>query len=532
MNICLIRPSKLLLEGGLDTEVSHTSSAHATAPLGLALIAATLRSAGHKVTVIDGNGEDPYRVNTFEIPFDSNRLSSKYKIRTAGLTPAEVVARIPKDVDVVGISCMFTHNWLADRHLLNYMAAHLPKQVTFIAGGESISGLAEQCLKQVECLSVCVVGEGEETSIELMEALEKQTDLANVKSIVFKRDGVITRTAKRNRLRSLDELPLPAWDMFPVANYEVHNNLPEPNNAPTLPILATRGCPYTCTFCTSPDMWGTRYFMRSPQNVFNEMVELHKKYGTISIEFYDLTAIIQKRWVMELAELMKGYERKIYWKIPSGTRSEALDAEVANALMESGCYTLTYAPESGSPRLLDAIHKKVSIPKMLESIKGSKKAGLFLFINMILALPGETHKDVLQSLWFIIRCSWLGVDELHLGIFRPYPGTQLHKELVEKGEIHYDNDDYFIDSIMCIEEAKSSFNNENVSPWWYNFYYSLFVASFFITKYVRTPSLIFKTIRNVYKGIYENRIERYLIYFLRKKRNFWSYQKPVEQAVQ
>ncbi|MCW5906358.1 MAG: B12-binding domain-containing radical SAM protein [Chitinophagales bacterium] len=530
MHICLIRPSKLILEGGLDTEVSHTSSAHATAPLGLALVAGSLRNAGYTVTVIDGNGEDPYRVNTFDIPYNSNRLSTKFKMRTAGLTPAEVVSKIPPDVDVVGISCMFTHNWLADRHLLNYMAEHLPKHVTFIAGGESISGLAEQCLKQVECLSVCVLGEGEETAIELMEALEKKTDLTNVKGIVFKRNGIITKTAKRNRLRTLDDLPLPAWDLFPVANYEIHHNLPEKNNAPTLPILATRGCPYTCTFCTSPDMWGTRYFMRSPQNVFNEMVWLHEKYGTISIEFYDLTAIIQKRWVLELAELIKSYDRKIYWKIPSGTRSEALDQEVAKALLESGCYTLTYAPESGSPRMLDTIHKKVSIPRMLQSIKGSKQAGLYLFINMILGLPGERHTDVWQSLWFIARCSWLGVDEMHLGIFRPYPGTALHNQLAQQGEIQYENDDYFIDSIMCIEEAKSSFNNKNVAASWYKFYYPLCFVIFFSVKYVRTPSLFIRTAKNLYRGVYENRIERFLLYFIQKKRNYWFFPEQAGHA--
>jgi radical SAM superfamily enzyme YgiQ (UPF0313 family) len=531
MHVCLIRPPKLILEGGLDSQVSHTSSAHATAPLGLALIAGSLRESGIKVTVIDGIGEDPYRVNTFDIPYNSNRLSSKYRIRTVGLTPQEIVESIPADVTIVGISCMFTHNWLADRHLLNYMAANLKREVTFIAGGESISGLAEECLKQVPCLSVCVLGEGEETVVELVNAINNKEDLTLVKGIVFKQNDNIIKTAKRNRLRTLDNLPLPAWDMFPVSNYEIHHNLPEPNNAPTLPILATRGCPYTCTFCTSPDMWGTRYFMRSPQNVFNEMVELNKKYGTKSIEFYDLTAIIQKRWVLELAELIKNYDKKIYWKIPSGTRSEALDAEVAQALMESGCYTLTYAPESGSPRMLEAIHKKVSIPKMLESIRGSKKAGLYLFINMILGLPGETHKDVWQSIWFIARCSWLGVDEVHLGIFRPYPGTALHKQLVERGEINYENDDYFIDSIMCIEEAKSSFNNQNVASWWYKLYYPLCLITFFGVKYLKNPSLIFRTFKNLYKGIYENRVERYLVYFIRKKKNYWSYQQQAEQAV-
>ena len=528
MHICLIRPPKLFLKGGLDSEVSHTSSAHATAPLGLALIAASLRNAGHKVSVIDGIGEDQYRVNNNVIPpFDSDKLSPKFSIRTIGLTPAEILAKIPADATIVGISCMFTHNWLADRQLLQYLGEHLDKNVTFIAGGESITGMAEQCLKQAAPLSVCVLGEGEETILELVDCIEKGGDLNTVSGIMFKKGTEITKTGKRNRLRALDTIPLAAWDLFPVQNYEIHHNLPEKNTAPTLPILATRGCPYTCTFCTSPDMWGTRYFMRTPQNVYEEMLELHEKYGTISFEFYDLTAIIQKKWILELADLLVNSKRKLYWKIPSGTRSEALDAEVAESLLKSGCYNLTYAPESGSPRLLEAIHKKVSIPKMLASMKSSKKAGLYLFSNMILGLPGETHKDVLLTLSFIFRFSWIGVDEIHLGIFRPYPGTQMFKDLVKSGDIHFENDDFLIDTIMCIEEAKSA-HNSFVAPYWYKLYYPLSVFVFYLAKYLKSPFMVFKTISNVRRGVYENRLERYLIFYLRRKSNYSMHTSAIE----
>lgn len=518
-HVCLIRPPKLILDGGLDAQVSHTSSTHATAPLGLALIAGSLRSAGYKVTVIDGIGEAPYRMNNIKLDYDSDKLDTKFNIRTVGLTPDEVLARVPSDADIIGISCMFTHNWIADRQLLNFLGEKLDKNITYIAGGESVTGMAEVCLKQALPLTVCALGEGEETVLELVDAIHKKADLNSVNGIMFKLGDEIVKTEKRNRLRTLDTLPTAAWDLFPVENYEIHHNLPEKNNAPTLPILATRGCPYTCTFCTSPDMWGTRYYMRTPENVFNEMVDLNEKYGTISFEFYDLTAIIQKRWILELADLLIKSKTKLYWKIPSGTRSEALDAEVSEALMQSGCYTLTYAPESGSPRLLEAIHKKVKIPKMLDSMRNSKKAGLYLFINMILGLPEETHRDVIHSLIFVAKCGWLGVDEIHLGIFRPYPGTELFKRLVASGDIKFNNDDFLIDTIMCIEEAKSSYNL-NVASYWYKLYYPLSLLTFYFFKYLREPFKVFRTISNVKKGTYENRLERHLIYFLGKKSNF------------
>jgi radical SAM superfamily enzyme YgiQ (UPF0313 family) len=314
----------------------------------------------------------------------------------------------------------------------------------------------------------------------------------------------------------LDNVPRAAWDMLPIDSYEIHKDLPEKNTRPTLPILATRGCPYTCTFCTSPNMWGTRYFMRTPTDVFDEMVSLNKRYSVINFEFYDLTAIINKKWIMELTQLMINHDVKLYWKIPSGTRSEALDSEVAKNLMASHCYTLAYAPESGSKRLLEAIHKKVNLERMIDSMKASKQEGLKLFINIILGIPGEKHKDVFATFSFLFKCGWIGVDEMHLSIFRPYPGTALFKQLIDEGKIQMENDDYFIDTILNIEQAESRFNSY-VSSSWYKFYFPLALVVFYSARYVHNPLKLIRTFKNVINNNSQNRFERYLVVLLGKK---------------
>ena len=120
-----------------------------------------------------------------------------------------------------------------------------------------------------------------------------------------------------------------------------------------MPILATRGCPYQCTFCSSPTMWTTRYIMRNPKDIVDEIEWLVKKYDANDFEFFDLTAIIKKSWMLAFCKELR--ERKIgniTWQLPVGTRSEALDKETLQAIYDSGCAYICYAPESGSEKSL------------------------------------------------------------------------------------------------------------------------------------------------------------------------------------
>ena len=137
----------------------------------------------------------------------------------------------------------------------------------------------------------------------------------------------------------------------------------------SMPMLATRGCPYQCTFCSSPLMWTTRWTARAPLEVVREMQHYIEKYHVDNFDFYDLTAIVHKSWILEFCELLLERGLKITYQLPSGTRSEAIDGEVAKLLFRSGCRNMTYAPESGSPRVLTFIKKRVKVSNMLDSMR-------------------------------------------------------------------------------------------------------------------------------------------------------------------
>jgi anaerobic magnesium-protoporphyrin IX monomethyl ester cyclase len=477
MKICLIRPPKLMIK--------NASSVVSFPPLGMAIIAAVLKSEGHEVQVIDAAITD----NNQQVPFDPNNINTKLppntSLVTTGLSSGEVVDLIDADTDIIGFSCMFSIDWVSDRALINFIDSKMPGKL-LIAAGESASGMPDIFLKQCPGLTACVIGEGEETILEFIAALKQNKSLQTVNGLMFRGTDGFIKTPKRERLRKLDMLPIPAWEEFPVTKYPRPIKNSDGTNGITLPLIATRGCPYRCTFCTSPDMWGTRYFMRSPESVVGEMEYLKSTFGVVNFDFFDLTAIIQKKWVVEFSNLLKERKLNITWRFPAGTRSEAIDEEVIEALSSSGCKEIIYAPESGSERVLELIKKKVIIPKLMESMQLAKKHDMRVYINMIIGLPGEKHIDIFKTCLFLMRCAKLGVNDVGLAKFRPYPGSALFDDLHKKGIFDLNSDEYFIDSLFVVDSIvlNKFYNTEIRSSKLYMVYYFLYLSSFYSFQFI------------------------------------------------
>jgi radical SAM superfamily enzyme YgiQ (UPF0313 family) len=459
------------------------STTHRPAPpLGLAFIAGVLKKAGHYIQVIDCVAEAPNVYYSFRDGIIIN-----------GMKDEDTIKLIDEDVDIIGFSIMFSGNWIHNRKLIDRVGNSFPKAL-IIAGGEHVTACPEFCFLQSKCLDVCVLGEGEETILSLINTVQNEEELSSVNGIAFRSENnTIFLNARRGRIRDLNNIQRADWSSFPLRKYTEKNMSYGIISKDTLslPILATRGCPYTCTFCSSPKMWGTRYFMRSPSDVADEMEDLINKYNVANFDFYDLTAIIKKDWIIELCNEIINRGLNITWQIPAGTRSEAIDSEVADWLYRSGCKIITYAPESGSKEVLKRIKKKVKLYNMLKSIRQSSNRGLNVKINFMIGFPGETHKDMLQSILFLIKASWYGVNDMAPATFSPYPGSELFEQLHSEGKIDLENDGYFIDLI----NSETFFDN--------NFYLFVFYSSNFIFR----PLRFFKTMYNIATKRYESRGE-------------------------
>jgi radical SAM superfamily enzyme YgiQ (UPF0313 family) len=482
--------------------IKGTATMKPAAPLGMAYIAGAIKRDHHQLQVIDGIAENIY-------DFHDTELGKNIIIQ--GMSPEQIVKKVPEDVEVIGLSCMFSNNWLLDRRLIQLLKQRFQNAV-LVAGGESISGMPEYALKD-SLLDVCVVGEGEEVMCDLLRALETGADLSTVKGIVYKKEGKIFTNPRRERIRDLDQIAFPAWEYFPTDAYFKYQITWMPTTHRSLPMLATRGCPYTCTFCSSPQMWTTKYSLRSPENILSEMVSLYEKFGVTNFELFDLTAVINRHWVLEFSKLLQRHPVKFTWQMPAGTRSEALNSEVIQQMALGGCTNITFAPESGSSEVLKSIQKKADPAKMLPAMKTAAGLGMYIYLNTIIGLPGEKHEDVWKTIVFLLKAAAAGADDTGVGVFMPYPGSQLFREMERSGTLML-NDEFFYDILKIDSFGESKFFNKEISPAMYRFYNVFMLLAFYACSFTCRPMRLFKTVRNVAMKNYVTRSEKTLGYLL------------------
>lgn len=426
MHITLVRPPKI------TTDFSpHTQSG--VPPIGLAYLAAQVDEAGHAVLVIDAYGEAPNRA--VDIPGTN--------LNTVGLTADEIAARVPPDTDLVGLSVMFSQDWLYAKRVIAAIRAVAP-QAPIVLGGEHVTADPGHVLRTAPAVTACVLGEGEETLLDLLNAIAAGRDLREVAGLALRGDdGAVVRTAPRARVRAVDDLPWPAWHLVPTIRVYLDNHFGfEEHNRRAMPLMATRGCPYRCTFCSSPSMWGTNWFARDPRDVIKEIKFYIERYQIEHVEFYDLTAVVDRRWTLEFCALLSAERLPVTWRLPSGTRSEALDDEVLTAMRASGCEAIVYAPESGSPRTLARIKKKVKPERMLLSMRAAVRAGMHVRGHFIMGMPGQTLSEIAETYLFIAKMAWVGVHDVNSYFFYPYPGSEMFRDLVAQGRIDPEAPDY------------------------------------------------------------------------------------------
>jgi anaerobic magnesium-protoporphyrin IX monomethyl ester cyclase len=497
--ITLVRPPMVMSRLSLSTST--------TPPIAIAYLSGTLRADGHNVKTIDALGEDIERL----IPIEGTLGIAQ------GLPIAQIVERIDADTKIIGYSAMFSCSWTYDKTILQRIRERFPNAL-LVAGGEHITACTEYVLEDCPAIDLCVLGEGEQTLLDIVNTTFAGGDPRTVDGIAFRDNGSVRVNPPRARVRDVDSIPEPDWEDIPLEEYMSRGLGHGVNLGRSMPLLATRGCPYQCTFCSSPYMWTTRWVARSPQEVFDEMTRYIQKYDAENFDLYDLTAIVKKKWIVEFCDIIIKSGLKFTWQLPSGTRAEAIDAEVLDKLWKSGCQIINYAPESGSPAVLDRIKKKVKIPRMLDSMRAAIDRGFSVKINMIFAFPEDTPRDMWKCFTFGVKCAWMGIQDSSFIPYVPYPGSELYLQLVEESKIEPMSDEYFNRLIphSDLEHAKS-FNpyvSDKQLIWIRYLYFMLFYG----TTFLRRPGRAIGIVINMLSGKSESRGEESLrTLSLRKK---------------
>lgn len=490
MKVTLVNPPTIL-------NLRNLGTMKPSLPLGLAYIAAAAREADHDVTVVDAIANAPY---------ETWRDGVLFRI---GAGVDEVVAAIPDDTEVVGVGCLFSFLWPFMRDLLHAIKARLP-HATLVCGGEHFTALSERSLREAP-IDIVVLGEGEETFVELLAALaHDKPRLDRIAGIAFRRAGAVHTTPRRTRRRDVDQVAAPAWDLFRPDVYNAHDFSLGMRLGFSIPILATRGCPYACTFCTSPNMWTQRWYARDPVLVADEIQLWHEQYGAVNFPFHDLTAVIKRQWIVDFCKEIIRRDLDIRWQLPVGTRCEAFDPEVARLMVQSGCEYLAFAPETGSERVRDALKKKLKTSALLEATDVAVAAGMHVTCYFMIGLPFDTVDDYADTVLLVRELAARGVEDISCHYYYPAPGTQIYRELDARGKLRHDDEELMsallnTDFVQRFEHAFcESVTPQELARWRYWIF-----ANFYGTRLATRPGAAVSLLSNVLQGRETNKLEAF-----------------------
>ena len=243
------------------------------------------------------------------------------------------------------------------------------------------------------------IGEGELTIIDLLAFCREEMDLSNINGIAYKKNGKIQHTPSRNLIENLDDLPVPAWDKFNLENYFDYHvfNMCTPYTS----IIASRGCPFRCTFCISHEVWQHKYRSRSPAHVMKEIDYLVCELGVKFITFQDdIWSWNDEEWAKTICEELASREYKLKWRCILHPLSFLKNRERMLSMMKSaGCTSITTGLQSASKSILRNIKRSPKEPEALaELIQTANKLDILNNTAFIFGLPGETEETMEESI--------------------------------------------------------------------------------------------------------------------------------------
>jgi len=267
-----------------------------------------------------------------------------------------------------------------------------------------------------------VIGEGEESFLELIEALYNNQSFIAINGISFKtKDGAIIINPERGLRKNLDELPFPNRKKINLHQYL--DTWKKHHGYSSVTINTMRPCPYSCHWC-SRGVYGKSYRRRSPQNVVNEIKIIQQQYNPDNIWFVDDVFTVSHKWLEEFTVLLEEQQVKVNFECI--TRADRLNEEAIQLLKRAGCFRVWIGAESGSQKIIDLMDRRVDVKVVQQMINAAQKAGIQAGTFIMLGYPTETEEDIKQTLQHLKNSNpeWFTIT-----ITYPIRGTELFEEV-------------------------------------------------------------------------------------------------------
>ena len=389
-------------------------------PLGLGYIAALLEQYGFEVKILDAYVEG----------FENEKSMGEFVL--VGLDDWDIYKVITDfNPQFVGVSGMFStqdQNVLRICSLVKKFNANIP----IFVGGSHPTYSVRDVLKNAD-IDFVIMGEGEFTTLHLIQKLMNGEDVSIIDGLGYKKDGKIFVNQKLNYIPDLDVLPDPARHLMNMEKY-IKINLPQSPYTMkdrVSQVVTSRGCSAKCTFCTTTNFWGNIFRVRSAKRVVDEIEMLINKYGVEEIHFCDDNFSLNRRRAHEIMDEILRRNLKFAWCTPQGIAVWALDESLIEKFAKTGCYQLTFAIESGNQWVETHImNKPLILSKVKPLVDKAHELGIGIHGFFVVGMPGETKEQIMQTFEFPKTHDF---DSASFFIATPCLGSELYVMCKEKG---------------------------------------------------------------------------------------------------
>jgi radical SAM superfamily enzyme YgiQ (UPF0313 family) len=373
-------------------------------PLGLASIAAYLDRAGLNSRILD----------CYAHPDADSRLRELLRHERPGM---------------IGFSCT-TASFHDGVRLAQLAKEELPR-IRTVFGGAHVSALQEKILEFSPLIDYAVIGEGEQTLLELAQL--HGAEPCHVKGVVWRDSaGSLVNNGYRNDALVLDDLPFPAYEK--LAGYPNAYKLPIFNypKAPNTSCISSRGCPYCCSYCDR-SVFQRSFRYNSAAYLYQHVKYLKERFGIRHINFYDDQFTFHRGRIEEFCRMM--IDRPLGVTFNCAARAEHIDHELLRLMKAAGCWMVSLGIESGDEKLLVQHRQNVDLDLLAETIRTIKSCGIRTKGLLMMGLPGESVESIRRSMEYVFS---LPIDDFNLAKFTPFPGSPIYEQIHKLGQFDED----------------------------------------------------------------------------------------------
>lgn len=394
-------------------------------PIGLGYLATTLRNIGHHPDLQD---------------CIINRWGIEGLLGYIGQTKP----------DIVGIT-VYSQALRSVKEVLDRIKLRYPKIVTMV-GGPHPSAVPMHALEYLNNADYGINGEGEIPLRQVMPILEgKPGKLEDVSGLIW-REGDAVRWNPKVEYNNLDELGFPAWDLINLPRYF---DSPDFKGKVTV-IHTSRGCPYGCGFCVK---LGRKLRYHSIERLYEQIKHLNEKYGIVHFLLGDEGFPINPKYFKDFCRYVIKRSDDFSYSAACGLRLNVIDNEMCELMKQANFTRMAgIGIEAGSPRVRDLMKKNLPQDTIFRGVKILKKYGFKVAGNFILGYPGETKKEMKESIKLALK---LKLDAASFAPFIPLPGTAATNKLIENGELPKDFDFSQID-LDCVLYAPKGMSKKEL----------------------------------------------------------------------